>query len=153
MWIQLTDFPLYEISNTGIVRNIKTGKVIKPYLTHNGYHAIKLVGVNGRSGARIHRLVAMTYIDNPQGKEYVNHINGDKNDNSVHNLEWVTMLENNQHAYDTGLKQQTKALNPEQVAAIRSEFVKGSFTHGANTLGRKYGVSKTTILKALKPSY
>lgn len=52
---------------------------------------------------RVHRLVALTFIPNPESKETVNHINGVKKDNHVENLEWATRSENTQHAWDNGL--------------------------------------------------
>jgi len=68
-----------------------------------GYHRIALVNKNGqRRMWLVHRLVAMTYIDNPRGLPFVNHINGDTTDNHVENLEWCDAKGNAVHAYGNG---------------------------------------------------
>ena len=56
----------------------------------------------GRKKQLVHRVVASTFIQNPENKRTVNHIDGDKSNNNVDNLEWATSVENNKHAYDTG---------------------------------------------------
>lgn len=102
---------MYQVSNKGRVRSLrykiyrKDGrecwnrpKILKPMYMTSGYKYVYLGGKN-RS---IHRLVATTFISNPEGKKQVNHINMDKHDNRVENLEWVTPSENQQHAsYNT----------------------------------------------------
>lgn len=82
----------YEVSNMGNVRNIKTGRILRPGL-HAGYLT---VGIYDKS-TRVHRLVANAFIDNPENKPAVNHINKVRNDNRVSNLEWTTNAENNAH--------------------------------------------------------
>jgi hypothetical protein len=70
----------------------------------NGYAAITLVDINGvRKQKLIHRLIAELFIPNPDNKPQVNHKNGNKTDNRVENLEWVTQNENMSHAFRTGL--------------------------------------------------
>ena len=82
----------YEISNTGKVRNIKTGRVLKPSTQSNGYLKVNLVdrskGIS--DWPNIHRLVALYFLDNPNNLPQVNHIDEDKNNNCVDNLEWCT---------------------------------------------------------------
>ena len=69
---------------------------MKPVANNSGYLQIKLIAVNGkRKGELVHRLVALHFIENPEGKPEVNHIDRDKQNNSVENLEWVTHGENN----------------------------------------------------------
>lgn len=76
---------------------------LKPQL-QMGYHAVDL-GLNGKIKRHlVHRLVAMTYIENHENKPQVNHINGDKLDNRLGNLEWNTSSENMKHSIDIGLR-------------------------------------------------
>lgn len=89
----------YEISDEGVLRNIKTKKERKYHINHNGYYKVKINIGDGEKDYFVHRLVAMTYIENPENKLYVNHKNSDKHDNRVENLEWCTVQENNAHAY------------------------------------------------------
>lgn len=104
-WKTIDDRPKYEVSDTGLVRNRKTGKVLSPDLYKNkGYEFVGLCGENDRKMKFVHRLVAEAFIENPYGKEEVNHIDGNKRNNNVDNLEWVTRSENVKHAYATGLK-------------------------------------------------
>lgn len=100
----------YEISSLGRVKRIKVGhgtqagRIIKEYFDkHTGYCRVAL-SVNSKvKDYSVHRLVAMTFLPNPEEKREVNHINGIKTDNRLENLEWATPSENRIHAYDTGL--------------------------------------------------
>ena len=83
---------LYQVSNLGRVRNSKN-KLMKTYL-RNGYCRIDLSKEGKRSKHSIHRLVATTFIPNPENKPQVDHINTVRNDNRVDNLRWVTPKEN-----------------------------------------------------------
>ena len=91
---------IYQISSEGRVKNAY-GRFLKPETTRNGYQRVRLI--DGKKHL-LHRLVAQTYIPNPENKEVVNHKNGIKTDNRVENLEWNTWSENVKHAYATGLK-------------------------------------------------
>ncbi len=96
----------YTITRDGTLVSHKGGnhKYIKPDITSKGYKKVSIWNNGKRSRVYIHRLVAISYISNPLCKRQVNHINGNKTDNRVENLEWVTNLENMKHAYVTGLK-------------------------------------------------
>lgn len=150
MWRQIDHYPNYEVSIFGEVRNSTSSRVLKQYVSKNGYSLIKLRNEQGSKGLKVHRLVAQAFIPNTLNKSCINHIDGNKRNNSSINLEWVTVKENNQHAYDTGLKKQTKALSSEQIKYIRENYEQGSRTNGARALSRAFGVSMTTILKYVK---
>jgi len=90
----------YYISNLGNIKN-PSGKVKNKFSISGGYHDLKIIK-NGQHH-KIHRLVALHFIKNPNNKPYVNHKNGNKLDNRVENLEWVTNQENVIHGYENGL--------------------------------------------------
>jgi len=100
---------MYEVSNKGKVRNKQTLLILKTYTINSGYKAIKL-NKNGKSkGFTIHRLVATAFIDNPLKLKTVNHKDGNKLNNRVDNLEWMSLSDNIKHAVDTGLSNTEKA--------------------------------------------
>lgn len=89
----------YEITRSGDVINKNTGRVLKGVPNNKGYLRVCIVG----KLRFIHRLVAEKYVPNPFNKSQVNHIDGNKLNNSADNLEWVTNLENRRHALENGL--------------------------------------------------
>ncbi len=92
----------YEVTSNGEIYNVTTKQKLKPRI-NNGYNVINLT-INGvRKGFTLHRLVAEAFIPKIEGKDYVNHKNGDKLDNRVENLEWVSQKENIQHALANNL--------------------------------------------------
>ena len=95
----------YEISDSGVVRNKKTGYVRKAQLGNTSkYLLIPIKNNEGKiKNHLVHRLIAEAFIPNLENKPQVNHINGIKTDNRIKNLEWVTRSENAIHARRTGL--------------------------------------------------
>jgi hypothetical protein len=93
-------FENYSVSNFGNVKNNKTGKIINPRLNRNGYYIIDLHKNGKRKTFKVHRLVALTFIPNPENKPSIDHINNDRTNNNVNNLRWCT---NSENSYNTGL--------------------------------------------------
>lgn len=86
----------YQISNYGRVWSAKRNRYLALTPNNRGYLQVKVIANNGkRKNELVHRLVALHFIDNPENKPEVNHIDRNKENNSVDNLEWVTHSENN----------------------------------------------------------
>jgi hypothetical protein len=110
IWKRINGYEEYEISNLGRVKSFKRdrkGKIMKPKFSGE-YLAVTLCADGQQERKTIHRLVAEHFIPNPSGLPWVNHKDGNKLNNKVTNLEWVTPSENNNHAYEIGLKKGVK---------------------------------------------
>ena len=97
---QLKDNPNYIVTVDGRVFSLHTMRYLKNFTKAGDYVYVKI----GSKSHRMHRLVAQTYIPNPENKPQVNHMDGNKYNNMLCNLEWATASENMQHACDTGLR-------------------------------------------------
>ena len=118
-WKVVEEHPRYEVSNMGRIRNIQTGKLLKPYDDGRGYLRVKL----DKANCRVHILVAVAFVHNDdfEHKTVVNHRHGKKHDNRASQLEWCTLSENTQHAWDTGLRKCKKRKAGEK-GGSRKEF-------------------------------
>ena len=143
----------YFITDKGEVFSNKSGKLKRLKATNNGdgYECIKI----NKKTYRVHRLVATSFIENPDNKPQVNHKDGNKLNNNVSNLEWVTNAENQIHAWDIGLQPTRHASNcifsQKEADDIRKEYVEEKTS--TTKLAKKYGVAKTTIKDILKGKY
>ena len=95
-----TEIQDYEVSSLGGIRNKYKNIIIQTYKLNGGYIFIRLPG---KYSGMVHRIVAQTFVPNPENKPEVNHINGIKTFNWYKNLEWATRQENATHALETGL--------------------------------------------------
>jgi hypothetical protein len=147
----------YIITENGTVYNIETEYKLKKFIISiNNYYGVN-IGL-GRRGyyktCTVHRLLGMGYIPNPNRKKVINHIDGNKLNNSLDNLEWCTYSENNKHAYIYGLKKPTKprcgemsnlCLHSEkEVRKVCKLFEKGYDPEG---IYREFGISKAFTSK------
>ncbi len=138
---------LYQISNSGLIKTLKKNKeyLKKGIENSRGYLQFRLIG-NNKKTVKLHRLVALAFIPNPENKPCVNHINGIKTDNRVENLEWVTHKENQIHAVKNnlinspkGIKNINSKLDDEKVInIIKSEL-------SDKELAFIYGVNRQSI--------
>lgn len=132
---------LYEVSNIGNVRSLnyrRTGeiKILRLYKNNNGYLKAVLCKDGKQCTKKVHRLVANAFIPNLENKPQVNHIDGNKQNNAVSNLEWCTILENIQHSWKTGLR------NEETKNKI-SEALKGRYEGRGLTEETRKKISET----------
>lgn len=94
----IVEFPNYEVSNLGNVQNKKSGRILKGGCNKGGYMKVILYDANSKKTRLVHRLMALTFIDNPEKKSFVDHINNNRSDNDLINLRWATNTENQQNS-------------------------------------------------------
>jgi hypothetical protein len=152
----------YEVSNTGRIRSlpkmvngrwgkcIYNGREVK-VLTNksHGYGQVSLVGDDGKKTFRFHRLVAEAFIENKESKPYINHIDCNKLNNHVDNLEWVTAKENTQHLMKMGRSNPQKGEDSANSKLSASDVyeIKGLIRTGKmkSDIARSFNVSQSTI--------
>lgn len=93
----------YQASNYGRIKNKRTKQIVSLYIGSHGYYKVGLYYDRKNKPTEVHRLIAKTFISNPENKKEVNHIDGNKLNNKIDNLEWVTHKENINHAWRTKL--------------------------------------------------
>lgn len=135
----------YTVNEDGEIRNTLTGTIMKQVLsTNKKYNCIRLNGGGHSETYRVHRLVAMAFIENPSKRPEVNHKDGNGLNNTVKNLEWVTRKENMVHSVATNLS--SSKLNTEKVREI-CEIIKSGVKITNANLGKQFGVKHTAISK------
>lgn len=99
---------LWKLNSKG--KTMMNEKILKWMTDFHGYLVVELRNNGDRKGGFSHRLIAQAFIQNPENKPEINHINGIKNDNRIENLEWCTKLENIQHSCRTGLRRDNRGI-------------------------------------------
>lgn len=146
LWKTIEGYPDYRISDRGRVISLKGDipRFLNPATDTHGYLKVSL-SENSKCdhNCRIHKLVAAAFIPNPENKPEINHIDGNKTNNHVSNLEWVTRSENSRHAFKTGLNAVCKAkITAKQAIEI---FLKARSGHSIYSLSKEYGLNTGTI--------
>ena len=138
----------YECSSDGHIRNKRTGRILKEFLHKDGYLRTQFDG----KSRTVHRVIATAFYGKNSDKPYVNHIDGNKQNNSAKNLEWCTFSENINHAYANGFIKPKVGTNngrckltKNNVRYIKENYIKGDPEFGAMALSQKFGVAHQTI--------
>ena len=145
MWKMLDRNNHYLVSDLGEVYSLRRNKLLSPKLNHDGYLRIQLYDRGSCEFVSIHRLIAETFIPNPNKKPFVNHIDGNKQNNCVKNLEWCTQQENIIHAWKTGL---SKGRKNKGGVAVRQLTREGEFIREFPSLmevERTLGISHVNV--------
>lgn len=152
----------YQVSNLGRIRSVKRklcdgktrrGAVVKGFPDRNGYYRIVLHKEAKMHRYMVHRLVASAFIDNPHNYPMINHIDEDKSNNAVTNLEWCDCKYNINYGTRTkrasGENTKNSKLTTDNVKEIRNIYIPKSKEFGAMALANKYGVSQSAIVRAV----
>lgn len=147
MWKTIKNYPNYLISDNGEVFNQRTKQMMKQHKDKDGYLVLNLSHNGIKKAHKVHRLVAQTYIPNPSNLDTVNHINHNKEDNTVDNLEWLSNKDNategaNSYTRHKGEKATAAKLSMEQAKDIRAQ---ASLGISRKELASIYGVTTATI--------
>lgn len=134
----------YAISTCGKVTNVNSGKVLKPSLNENGYWYVGLWQEGKTRSFSLHRLLAQAFIPNPENKPFVNHIDADRSNYSLPNLEWCTQSENIKHAYAIGNMSQKAHFKDEELDWLLQKVLQGQ-TMTSLAEQNKVGLSRLTI--------
>jgi hypothetical protein len=169
IWKKIDGFENYEVSNYGRVKRneciiiYSNGIITKykeKYLTLENikyYKRVTLCCNNKTKRFLIHRLIATIFIPNPENKPCVNHIDGNKSNNNISNLEWCTYSENERHSYDIlGKINANRKLSDDAVKDILKNCIKGKDSSNKRNVKffmDKYNVSQSTILNILNKKY
>lgn len=149
-----------EVSNYGRMRNTKNNHIYKLHKNDRGYLIVN-ISLGSRENTktfRVHRVVAETFIPNPENKPQVNHITGDKTRNEVWNLEWCTEKENTAHAIKTGLVDFSKTsgtnnylskLTKDDIIWIKEHYIPKDSEYGCRAIAKKFNVAHSTISRLL----
>ena len=148
IWKNIEGFGgLYQVSNLGRVKSSYTNRVLKGYKDTCGYLLVGLYKNNIRSSKKIHRLVAQAFIPNPDNKSQVNHIDEDKTNNNLSNLEWVTAKENLNHGTRTERMSKTQSI---PIIATNIKTGESKEFYGLRECSRQVGLHPQNISAVLK---
>ena len=140
IWRDIPGFEgLYQASNLGEIKSLekevwnahqmiaRPEKILKPFSDKKGYLRVKLYKSGRNYTKKIHRLIAQTFLSNPDNKPEVNHEDGNKSNNKVNNLSWATTEENIRHAYKNGLIKRKKGKDNQLSKRVCQYDLQGNF--------------------------
>ena len=149
-WFVLPRNENYLVNKNGEVYSLRLNRKLIPKRNHDGYLRIQVWGKGAVNFVAVHRLIAETFLPNPDNKPFVNHINGIKDDNRVENLEWCTQVENIAHAWRTGLSHRRLNTAGTPVAQYTKDGVLVNKFLSQMDVERKLGYNHATISQAIK---
>jgi hypothetical protein len=136
----------YRISNFGNVLSLKSNKILKPMISGQYKYLTVVLSKKGKvKRFYIHRLVAKHFLPNPENKYTVNHINGNKFDNNILNLEWATPSEQNNHAYINKLKLAGENCNLSKLKEFEVLEIFKDKTSKLKDIAKRYNISEGTV--------
>jgi hypothetical protein len=142
---------LYEVNSIGQVKSLigKYGvkeRILKGCYDTDGYIQVLLYKNKKRKSKKVHRLVLESFIENIDNKPSINHINGIKSDNRLENLEWATVSENTQHAYDNGLAKKGEGHSrSKKIIDLNTGIVFNCIKELSDIIGMKYSTLRGQI--------
>ena len=153
---------LYQVSIYGRIKSFhkKKPRIFKDFKSRQGYIMVSLYKNGSYKTYRTHIFVGRIFISNPDNKPQINHIDGDKANNCIWNLEWTTGKENMRHASQMGLihgnrnstgsKNPSAKLNEEKAEKILNLYIYGDPEFGAPALAKVFNVSSSSIYNVIK---
>lgn len=154
IWKDIPEYEgLYQVSNLGRIKSLErfiykghhnTEKILKQTKCKNGYYYVSLCKDKKVKIIQVHRLVAITFLNNPDNLQIINHIDGNKENNNINNLEWCSYSHNEKEAYKIGLK---KTIRTNQYD-LNNNYIK-TFSSRAEA-SKKTGVAESDIWRVCK---
>lgn len=138
----VTSYPNYEVSDEGDVRNKKTSRILQPQYLTKGYLGVRLYNNGNGKTLKLHRLVALAFVDGYFEGAQVNHKDGNKANNHYSNLEWCTNQENHLHKMANGLNVTASFYSDRDFADVHKLRSDGLSTRA---IAAKTGISKSYV--------
>lgn len=163
-WSDIADFVgLYQVSDLGNVKSLakcrerkgwracimaKKETILKQYKSNSGYYRVRLFKDGKYKNESVHRLVAFAFVANPMEKTTVNHIDGDKSNNTATNLEWNTPAENHAHALNTGLKPKGEKIHRSKMTESKIRQIRAMYDRKdmpTRKIAKEFSLCQTTV--------